>query len=367
MSHFLWRLRGSLSLWLPFAHALGVGRTPPAARLRLAVVGDCHGQYNDDDNAALIALKPDCALFVGDFGNEELEIVRTLSKLQHALPTATILGNHDAWYLSRLLSKRRSKQKREPAATTDGGADLADCVAPGNSPRLGFTKEYASVRSMHEALAPSNVGWGRIDFDALALSIVGGRPLSSGGASLSTNAATYAELWGVAGDEQSAGLIAEHVRTAPSGAATIVLAHNGPRGLGDAKSDICGKDWGHKGGDWGDEDLRLALAACDGHRAVPLVVFGHMHDQLQGRGKRTMVHHSAEDGRLYVNAARVPRWRSSTRIEPTIERAFTMVELEDAAASTEEDAAWAATRVELVWALPTGEVTEREQLWPAMR
>jgi hypothetical protein len=166
-------------------------------------------------------------------------------------------------------------------------------------------------------------------FASVGLSVVGGRPLSSGGQSLHTHAAMYAELWGVHGVEHSARLIRSQLLSAPKDAATVVLAHNGPSGLGAAAHDICGKDWGSAPADWGDDDLAAALgsvpttgacvttgaspmeaaaphartgtAQCEAAREereerekpelvhVPLVVFGHMHDGLQGGGTRTMV------------------------------------------------------------------------------
>lgn len=40
-------------------------------------------------------MDPDLAIFVGDFGNEDVEIVKKVADLE--LPKAVILGNHDAW------------------------------------------------------------------------------------------------------------------------------------------------------------------------------------------------------------------------------------------------------------------------------
>jgi hypothetical protein len=43
------------------------GRThAPVERVRLAVVGDVHGQWSAADAAALTALAPDAVLFVGE-------------------------------------------------------------------------------------------------------------------------------------------------------------------------------------------------------------------------------------------------------------------------------------------------------------
>ena len=36
------------------------------------------------------------AIFLGDFGNENVDAVRTISKCP--VPKAVILGNHDAWF-----------------------------------------------------------------------------------------------------------------------------------------------------------------------------------------------------------------------------------------------------------------------------
>ena len=82
-------------------------------------------------------------------------------------------------------------------------------------------------------------------------------------------------------------------------------------------------------------------------------------------------------GTLFVNAATVPRWRIAASGGGR-ERAFTMIELardvraatplENHAAEHADGAgsAWIAERVDLVWVLPSGEVREREQLWPAL-
>jgi len=64
--------------------------------VRLAVVGDVHDQWQPEDALALSHLGVDLVLFVGDFGNESLEVVRQVAALPW--PKAVVLGNHDAWY-----------------------------------------------------------------------------------------------------------------------------------------------------------------------------------------------------------------------------------------------------------------------------
>ena len=88
----------------------------------------------------------------------------------------------------------------------------------------------------------------------------------------------------------------------------VLVAHNGPRGLGSRPGDIYGKDFGKPGGDWGDLDLRIAIRELKslGYR-IPLVVAGHMHHQLsypRGELRRRCV---VKPDTTYVNPARVPR------------------------------------------------------------
>ena len=64
--------------------------------ITIAVVGDVHEQWEEADNSALEGLGVDLVLFVGDFGNESVPIVRKISQL--SVPKAVIMGNHDAWY-----------------------------------------------------------------------------------------------------------------------------------------------------------------------------------------------------------------------------------------------------------------------------
>lgn len=77
--------------------------------------------------------------------------------------------------------------------------------------------------------------------------------------------------------------------------------------------------------------------------SVPLVVFGHMHKELQfGKGNRKMVVQDSDNQTVYVNGAIVPRvketkehsegnsWRGAAEAENGgTTRAFTLVEILD--------------------------------------
>ena len=72
----------------------------------IAVIGDVHDRWEEKDNLALKYLDVDLALFVGDFGNESIEVVTTVANLD--IPKAVILGNHDAWYTASPWGRRKA-------------------------------------------------------------------------------------------------------------------------------------------------------------------------------------------------------------------------------------------------------------------
>lgn len=246
--------------------------------LRIAVVGDVHDQWDlEEDTKALHFLKPDLVLFTGDFGDENVELVRSVAKLEFA--KAVILGNHDSWFTQQFSEKRRD-----------------------------------SVQLQLDCLGEEHVAYKRLDFPQLKLSVVGGRPFSCGGEKLFRKKLLSAGF-GVEDIDQSARRICKAAMGAPADHLVILLAHNGPTGLGSNIDDICGKDWVFGGGgDYGDPDLTKAISKLKENAkfCIPLVVFGHMHKELaHGKGLRKMIV-VGDDGIIYLNGAIVPRVRSST-------------------------------------------------------
>lgn len=243
-------------------------------RLRIAVVGDVHDQWDAvQDTRALQELKPDLVLFTGDFGDENLELVDHVSNLD--FPKAIILGNHDCWY------------------TAEHSASKPD-----------------AVDRQLQSLGESHVGYKRMDFPELKLSVIGGRPFSSGGKTFGPAYDIVSQRFGIQGMRHSKWKISDLALTAPIENILVFLAHNGPTGLGSNPEDICGKDWSLKSfADHGDPDLEAALKTVKerGSHNVQLVVFGHMHKILaHDRGFRTMLV-TGPDKTVYVNAAVVPR------------------------------------------------------------
>eukprot|EP00261_Vitis_vinifera_P037119 XP_019078362.1 PREDICTED: uncharacterized protein LOC100853154 [Vitis vinifera] len=247
-------------------------RLPMATSVRIAVVGDVHDDWNlQEDTKALQFLQPDLVLFTGDFGNENVELVRSVANLEMA--KVVILGNHDAWTTQQFSGKKK-----------DG------------------------VQLQLECLGKEHVGYRRMDFPVLKLSVVGGRPFSCGGKQLFRKRLLSAR-YGIHDMEASAKRIYETVLGTPEDHVVLFLAHNGPMGLGSNMNDICGVDWVYGGGDHGDPDLAQAISHLKETTkfSIPLVVFGHMHKELaHGNGHRKMIV-VGEDDTTYLNGAIVPR------------------------------------------------------------
>ena len=287
----------------------------------IAVVGDVHTQWSDADTNALNALRIDVVLFVGDFGNEAIDIVRQVANVP--LPKAVILGNHDAWY-------------------TAGTKYRKSCP-------YDFTREDR-VQQQLDALGKAHVGFGKLEVPKHRITVVGSRPFSWGGSTW-RHQSFYKERYGVHDFDESAAKICEMASLAQQDT-LIFLGHNGPTGLGDQVHDICGRDWKRQGGDYGDPDFATAIATAQQDKlAVPLVVFGHMHHELRYDKTRLRQRVVVDNyGTVYVNGAQVPR---VIKIENSNRRSFTLVTLQGGAVQT----------VRLVWLDHENSIISEEYLY----
>jgi len=266
--------------------------------LLIAVIGDVHDRWELEDNLALEHLGVDLALFVGDFGNESVEIIRLIANL--SIPKAVILGNHDAWYTASDWGRKKAPYDH---------------------------KQEDRVQQQLDLLGATHVGYSKLDFPQYNLSVVGGRPFSWGGPQWK-NHKFYRDRYQVNNFAESTTRITEAARNTNYDN-LIFIGHNGPFGLGDQPEDICGKDWNPLGGDHGDPDLAAAIEATRSlGKSISLVTFGHMHHRLRHRQDRlrTRVNRHA-DGLVYLNAAAVPRIKTENGIT---QRNFSLVTLEKA-------------------------------------
>ncbi|KAM3194812.1 hypothetical protein ACQJBY_071078 [Aegilops geniculata] len=264
-----------------------------AGRVRLAVVGDVHDDWIlDEDTKALHFLQPDLVLFTGDYGNENVQLVKSISDLQ--FPKAAILGNHDCWRTHQFSEKKVDRVRLQLE-------------------RYGVDDMSGSARKIYDAAT-----------------------------------------------------------AAPEEHSVILLAHNGPTGLGSRIDDICGRDWVAGGGDHGDPDLEQAISDLQRETGVsiPLVVFGHMHKSLAyGGGLRKMIDFGANNQTIYLNGAVVPRVKPAEAMSPStistserdelqesayvgpMSRAFTTVDLFDGTIE----------KISEVWVLVSGAQAELEE------
>ncbi|MDJ0900501.1 MAG: TIGR04168 family protein [Xenococcus sp. MO_188.B8] len=265
-------------------------------KLLIAVIGDVHDRWELEDNLALQHLGVDLALFVGDFGNESVEIIRLVADLP--IPKAVILGNHDAWYTASGWGRKKAPYDHS---------------------------QEDRVQQQLDLLGVAHVGYSKLDLPQYNISVVGSRPFSWGGSQWK-NHQFYRDRYNINDFvESTTQIVAAANETLYDH--LIFIGHNGPFGLGDQPEDTCGRDWNPLGGDHGDPDFTAAIdKTLSLGKSISLVTFGHMHHRLRHRQDRlrTIVNTSS-DGIVYLNAAAVPRIKNKNAGKM---RNFSLVTLE---------------------------------------
>ncbi len=286
--------------------------------IKIAVVGDVHDLWEPEDGEALKHLGADLVLFVGDFGNESVEVVRAIAQLD--IPKAAVFGNHDAWYTATDWGRSKCPYDRQ---------------------------QENRVKQQIDLMGEAHVGYGKRDFPELGVTVVGSRPFTWGGSEWKYND-FYCEWFGVESFAESAQRIAGAAADADC-ENVIFLGHTGPKGLGEAPGDLCGRDWKPLGGDWGDPDFEEAIDKTrNSGKHIPLVTFGHMHHRLRHMKDQFRKSVVSAEGTVYLNAASVPRIveRECSKL-----RNFSIVRLETGVVS----------EVSQVW-VGEGFAVEREQI-----
>jgi uncharacterized protein (TIGR04168 family) len=257
---------------------------------RIGVVGDVHGQFDEVDARLLDAHGYDLLLFVGDFAgykqSEALRVARAMRALQ--TPAIAIPGNHDGVTALQLLSEVL--------------------------PRAGIARELLSkgqesrcARIARELGAIPCEGYRLHVPRELGLQVLTARPHSCGGPRMAF-ARYLRDRHRVDSMTASGERMIRQLDDADTSLPLLVLAHNGPTGLGETRESIYGCDFRASEGDFGDLDLRMLLDEAKRRGfVIPAVVAGHMHHALKGGGQRVWA--VREGATLHVNAARFPRHR----------------------------------------------------------
>jgi len=275
---------------------------PHTPSLKLAVIGDVHDHWDDDSATALSSLNADIAIFVGDFGNENVEIVKKIASYP-GKNKIFMLGNHEAWY----SLTARGRQRALKIAMQSSSLNANNLVSNTISGPIGTSH---ALEEMFKTLGKDHIGYSSTIFDQFGIAVVGGRPFSKGGKRWSDIAAFYKHHYGVESMEESAHRIVDVALSQPVELPLILVAHNGPTGLGNKRYSPCGVDWQEPEEDFGDPDLGEAIEVLATQKRSPtLVLFGHMHHNLRHGGKRDMAAVDPVTGTVYLNSAVVPRIR----------------------------------------------------------
>ena len=252
------------------------------SNLKIAIVGDCHGQWSELDIEILSIIKPDIVLFVGDISDGSIKIIKKINLIN--IPTYVILGNHD-----------RGKDS--------SGETL-----------------LKQIRVLQEKYC----AW---DLKIInnQLNILSARPCSSGGGYYLSK--EVKAVYGPISEQESVKKILKCSEKIVKDLPLIFISHAGPSGLGSDPNSICGKDWKEPSCDWGDRDLAIAISEIQKKRKIELVIFGHMHNCLKrNQGFRKMLEIDKE-GTVYLNSAIVPRYKKNEKNELFVN--FSWVEFEE--------------------------------------
>ncbi|TGK00719.1 hypothetical protein EHO59_12315 [Leptospira semungkisensis] len=257
--------------------------------LKIALVGDVHGFWNSSDTRFFSESDYDALVFTGDLGTISarscLSIAKRISKVSK--PGFLIPGNNDGpSILARL-------------AEIFGWSSY--------KPRLDTFLLERRLQVLEKNLAPIRILGYSIQDEIPGVSLLGARPLAMG--SRISFLPYIQRKYGISSMQESKEkLVSLAEKVDLNSRDLIVLAHNGPTGLGSKAKDIWGCDFKKEEGDFGDEDLGDFLSVSSSlNRKPKVVIAGHMHHSSRNGKRGSRIWKVRKDGILFINAARVPR------------------------------------------------------------
>src|SRR5260370_36546284 len=114
--------------------------------IELILVGDVHGLWDDVD-ASFLEARGATAIFVGDYGDEDVALVERIVAIR-ATKVLTF-GNHDAWHAMHGRGPREAVQ-RQLAAAGDAFIGYRTRLEPAGRPALLGTRPLPSGGGRHD-------------------------------------------------------------------------------------------------------------------------------------------------------------------------------------------------------------------------
>jgi uncharacterized protein (TIGR04168 family) len=267
--------------------------------MKFALIGDIHGFWTRKDTEYFNASDYDALFFTGDLGHPRLTgsllpkyNLSDLTKKAFLIP-----GNWDGTSLMGLLGEVLNKEMLKRAGSFGYARRMkafAQAIRP--VPIMGYS---TAVLSEEKDLA-----------------LIVGRPHAMGkDFSFRKNLNKH---YLVSNMEESAIKLKKLVDSVKQ-ENIFFLSHNGPKGLGSERTSIYGADFLPEGGDYGDEDLTVAITyAKEIGKKVPAVLSGHMHHSIPSlkKERESLVY---TGGTFYINGAKVPRIKRGKHFHTKIE------------------------------------------------
>ncbi len=273
--------------------------------MKIALIGDVHGYFDEFDVEYFNQSEYDCILFTGDladFFHIKKGFYKILNKLnKHCY---LIWGNHDGFNFKEVVSELfqfsiyRVNKKKIPIVQK----------------RLDFLRYQLGSHFICGGYKLSLLS------DTMALFMV--RPHSIGG-----NRIGYLpfleEVYNINNFDDTflkmKNLLDTFLNKFPKVKSLIFLGHNGPYGINRNPNDLWGCDFNPKLGDFGDLDFYKIIDYAKKKVNVLLVVAGHMHHKISKKGLEYLKNQESFynqkerlsitkiDDIYYINPAKVPR------------------------------------------------------------
>jgi uncharacterized protein (TIGR04168 family) len=293
--------------------------------VKLALIGDVHGYFDDFDVKYFNQSDYDYILFTGDipdFFHLSFKAYKKISQLNKNV--FLIGGNHDGFTFFEVISELfrlpfgRINNKKIPKIQKR--LEKLKKILGSNVPLEGYRIHLLSESIALFMVRPHSIGGNHLGYKLLIKELY----------SVETFEDSYNKM---------KNMLDHFLYEFPNVQNMIFLGHNGPYGISNDPRDLWGCDFKPELGDFGDKDFSAIIDyAKKKGLNVPLVVAGHMHHRLSKKTKTYLIKKNITenfkerqtitkiDQTYYINPAKVPR---IIKNQEGIFHYYVMVELED--------------------------------------